>query len=160
MVDAKRTIEAIWRIESAHLIIALTRLLGDVGRAEEIAQDTFVTALEHWPVSGVPPNPGAWLMTAARNKAIDFMRREKTREGKYALARRPRVGRERPGGPDSSQHQRRGPAVAALHRVSPCAHPGVTSGTHPAAALRAYDRGNRPGVSRPGGHPRPEGVAS
>ncbi len=85
MVDPKRTIEAIWRIESAHLIAALSRLLNDVGRAEEIAQDTFVTALETWLEEGVPPNPGAWLMTAAKHKAIDFIRREKVREVKYAL---------------------------------------------------------------------------
>ncbi len=85
MVDPKRTIEAIWRIESAHLIAALSRLLNDVGRAEEISQDTFVTALETWLEEGVPPNPGAWLMTAAKHKAIDFIRREKVREVKYAL---------------------------------------------------------------------------
>jgi len=83
--NSKRTIEAIWRIESAHLIAALSRMLNDVGRAEEIAQDTFVTALENWPEEGVPPNPGAWLMTAAKHKAIDLIRREKVREVKYAL---------------------------------------------------------------------------
>lgn len=83
MIDVTRSIEAIWRIESAHLIAALSRLVNDVGRAQEIAQDTFVTALEQWPEKGLPPNPGGWLMTAARNKAIDFIRREKVRELKY-----------------------------------------------------------------------------
>ncbi|MFN8521609.1 MAG: RNA polymerase sigma factor [Chloroflexota bacterium] len=68
-------IEAIWRIESATLIAALTRVVRDVGTAEDLAQDALVTAMERWATSGVPENPGAWLMTTARNRAIDFLRR-------------------------------------------------------------------------------------
>jgi RNA polymerase sigma factor (sigma-70 family) len=70
-----RTIDALWRIESPRLIAALTRLVRDVGLAEDLAQDALVTALEQWPGSGIPDNPGAWLMTTARNRAFDRMRR-------------------------------------------------------------------------------------
>jgi RNA polymerase sigma factor (sigma-70 family) len=80
--DTHRTIDAVWRIESAKIIGALTRLVRDVGLAEELAQDALVAALEQWPESGVPRNPGAWLMTIAKRRAIDRLRREKTLERK------------------------------------------------------------------------------
>lgn len=73
--DIHRTIEAVWRIESARLIAGLTRIVRDVGVAEELAQDALVIALEKWPESGVPENPGAWLMATAKHRAIDFVRR-------------------------------------------------------------------------------------
>jgi RNA polymerase sigma factor (sigma-70 family) len=75
MSDAARAIEAVWRIESAKVIARVARLVGDIGTAEEIAQDTFVAALKRWPQSGVPDNPGAWLMATARFLAIDAIRR-------------------------------------------------------------------------------------
>jgi RNA polymerase sigma factor (sigma-70 family) len=78
----QETLDAIWRIESPKLIAGLTRMLRDVGRAEELAQDAFVAALMQWPQEGIPRNPGAWLMTAAKRRAIDAIRREKTLEGK------------------------------------------------------------------------------
>src|SRR6201988_5097138 len=68
-------IEAVWRIESPRLIAALARITGDVGAAEELAQDTLVIALEQWPVQGVPDGPGAWLMATAKHRAIDLVRR-------------------------------------------------------------------------------------
>ncbi|WP_114239525.1 RNA polymerase sigma factor [Dyella sp. C9] len=73
--DIHRTIEAVWRIESPRLIAGLARIVRDVGTAEELAQDALVTALEQWPASGVPHNPGAWLMTTAKRRAIDQLRR-------------------------------------------------------------------------------------
>lgn len=76
------TFDAIWRIESPKLIAALTRMLRDVGRAEEVAQDAFVAALSQWPQEGIPRNPGAWLMTTAKRRAIDAIRRDKTLEQK------------------------------------------------------------------------------
>src|SRR5579862_18845 len=76
-VDVGRTIDAVWRIESAKLIAALARLTRDVGQAEELAQDALVTALEQWPRSGIPDNPAAWLMSTAKNRAIDHLRRER-----------------------------------------------------------------------------------
>jgi RNA polymerase sigma-70 factor (ECF subfamily) len=75
--DTHRAIEAVWRIESARLIAGLARLVRDVGLAEELAQDALVTALEHWPESGIPDNPGAWLMATAKNRALDHFRRKK-----------------------------------------------------------------------------------
>ncbi|OZB97627.1 RNA polymerase sigma factor [Paenibacillus sp. XY044] len=79
-----RTIDAIWRIESPKLIAGLTRMVRDVGLAEDLAQDALVIALQRWPESGIPDNPGAWLMTAAKRRAIDLLRRNKLRDEKYA----------------------------------------------------------------------------
>src|SRR5580658_8860598 len=81
--DIHRTIDAVWRIESARLIAGLTRLVRDVGLAEELAQDALVAALERWPESGVPQNPGAWLMSTAKHRAIDLVRRKKRLRRKY-----------------------------------------------------------------------------
>lgn len=80
--ELDRTLDAIWRIESPKLIATLSRMVRDVGRAEELAQDAFVAALTQWPESGIPRNPGAWLMTAAKRRAIDQLRRDKTLERK------------------------------------------------------------------------------
>ena len=73
--ETHRAIEAVWRIESARLVAGLTRIVRDVGRAEELAQDALVAALEQWPESGIPENPGAWLMATAKHRAIDHFRR-------------------------------------------------------------------------------------
>jgi RNA polymerase sigma factor (sigma-70 family) len=81
---AHRAIEAVWRIESARLIAGLARVVGDVGRAEDLAQDALVAALERWPESGVPDNPGAWLMATAKNRAIDVLRKRALLERKEA----------------------------------------------------------------------------
>jgi RNA polymerase sigma factor (sigma-70 family) len=75
--DVERAIHTVFRMESPRLIAGLTRVVRDVGLAEELAQDALVTALEHWPVSGVPDNPGAWLMTTAKRRALDELRRNK-----------------------------------------------------------------------------------
>ncbi|WP_300616713.1 RNA polymerase sigma factor [Dokdonella sp.] len=74
--DIRKTIEAVWRMESAKLIAVLARMLHDVGLAEELAQDALVTALEQWPERGVPDSPGAWLMATAKHRAIDRLRRQ------------------------------------------------------------------------------------
>ena len=81
--DTHRAIDAVWRIESARLIAGLARIVRDVGLAEELAQDALVAALEQWPESGVPDNPGAWLMTTAKRRAIDELRRGKRLERKH-----------------------------------------------------------------------------
>jgi RNA polymerase sigma-70 factor (ECF subfamily) len=78
-----RAIEAIWKIESARVIARLTRMVRDVGLAEELAQDALVIALERWPQSGVPENPGAWLMATAKHRAIDLLRRSTRLEHKH-----------------------------------------------------------------------------
>jgi RNA polymerase sigma-70 factor, ECF subfamily len=84
MSDTHRAIEAVWRIESAKLIAGLTRMVRDVGLAEELAQDALVAALEQWPEAGVPDKPAAWLMATAKHRAIDFFRRNEMLERKHA----------------------------------------------------------------------------
>jgi len=81
--DTHRAIDAVWRIESARIIAGLTRIVRDVGIAEELAQDALVAALEQWPDSGIPDNPGAWLMSTAKHRAIDHWRRNKLLERKH-----------------------------------------------------------------------------
>lgn len=89
-VDAThRAIDAVWKIESARVIAGLARIVGDLGIAEDLAQDALLAALEQWPKSGVPENPGAWLMAAGKHRAIDLFRRTKVAERKYE-----EVGRE------------------------------------------------------------------
>jgi RNA polymerase sigma factor (sigma-70 family) len=82
--DTHRAIDAVWRIESARIIAGLTRIVRDVGLAEELAQDALVAALHQWPKSGIPDNPGAWLMATAKHRAIDAFRRNKLLERKHA----------------------------------------------------------------------------
>jgi RNA polymerase sigma factor (sigma-70 family) len=81
--DTHRAIDAVWKIESARIIAGLTRMVRDVGLAEELAQDALVAALERWPESGIPDNPGAWLMATAKHRAIDMFRRNKRLERKH-----------------------------------------------------------------------------
>ncbi|RMI31281.1 RNA polymerase sigma factor [Nocardia stercoris] len=88
---AHRAVEAVWRIEAARLIAGLARLVHDVGRAEDLAQDALVAALEQWPAAGIPDRPGAWLMTVAKRRAVDEIRRDVTLAAKVEL-----LGRELP----------------------------------------------------------------
>ncbi len=81
--EVHRAIDAVWRIESAKVIAGVARMVRDVGLAEELAQDALVAALELWPGSGIPDNPGAWLMATAKHRAIDALRRRKRVEQKH-----------------------------------------------------------------------------
>src|SRR5436189_5988704 len=92
--EVHRAVDAVWRLESARIIAGLARLVNDVGLAEELAQDALVAALRQWPESGIPPNPGAWLMATARHQAIDRIRRRQ----------RPRPHLEPPGRRARQQH--------------------------------------------------------
>src|SRR5437588_7328914 len=83
--DIHRTIDAVWRMESAKLIAGLARIVRDVGVAEDLAQDALLVALEKWPESGVPDNPGAWLMATAKHRAIDHTRRSAMLDRKHEL---------------------------------------------------------------------------
>ncbi|PPK65460.1 RNA polymerase sigma factor [Actinokineospora auranticolor] len=85
MGSADAAVAAVWRVESARLVAGLARLTGDVGLAEELAQDALVAALEQWPVGGVPPNPAGWLMTTAKRRAIDRHRRDRSFRDKLAV---------------------------------------------------------------------------
>lgn len=80
--DLHRTLDAVWRIESARIIGTLARMVRDVGTAEELAQDALVAALEQWPHKGVPDNPGAWLTATAKNRALDLLRHRSMQAGK------------------------------------------------------------------------------
>ncbi len=92
--ETHRAIEAVWKIESARVIAGLTRIVHDVGVAEELAQDALVVALEKWPESGIPDNPGAWLMGTAKHRAIDYLRHGTLAEGKHEILGREMAERE------------------------------------------------------------------
>jgi RNA polymerase sigma-70 factor (ECF subfamily) len=103
--DARRAVDAVWRIESARLIAGLARLVRDVGVAEELAQDALVAALEQWPSEGIPENPGAWLMAAAKHRAIDHLRRNRRLESKHAELGRELAEREASGEPGEPERE-------------------------------------------------------
>lgn len=108
MSDVHRTIEAVWKLESARLIAAIARVTRDIGIAEELAQDALVAALERWPEEGIPENPAPWLMTAAKRRAIDSLRR-----GQMLVQKHEEIARELQG-----QQQRLGEAMdQALDQV-------------------------------------------
>jgi RNA polymerase sigma factor (sigma-70 family) len=92
--ETHRAIEAVWRIESSRVIAGLTRIVRDVGVAEELAQDALVAALEQWPDSGIPQNPGAWLMGTAKHRAIDYFRRSTLVDRKHEILGRELAERE------------------------------------------------------------------
>jgi RNA polymerase sigma factor (sigma-70 family) len=98
--DAHRTVEAVWRIESARLIAGLARLVRDVGLAEDLAQEALVAALEQWPRSGVPDNPGAWLMATAKHRGIDALRRANRLQRKQEELGREIATRQETAAPD------------------------------------------------------------
>jgi RNA polymerase sigma-70 factor, ECF subfamily len=98
--DTHRAIDAVWRIEQAKLIAGLARMVRDVGLAEELAQDALVAALERWPQAGIPDNPGAWLMAAAKHRAIDRLRRSRLAERKHEELGHELAVEQETGGPD------------------------------------------------------------
>ena len=134
--DVKRTIDAIWRIESARLIAGLARIVRDVGLAEDLAQEAFVAALEQWPESGVPERPGAWLMATAKHRAIDRLRRANLHERKLADLLREL---ERSGDRDPGPHRRRS-AAADIHDVPSRSLGRCAGGADAAAPWRADHR--------------------
>src|ERR1700747_1797211 len=95
MTDVHSTIEAVWKIESTRLIAAIARVTRDIGIAEELAQDALVAALEGWPEEGIPKNPAPWLMTAAKRRAIDRLRRGQMLAQKHEEIARELEGQQR-----------------------------------------------------------------
>jgi RNA polymerase sigma factor (sigma-70 family) len=130
-----RTIEAVWRMESARIIAKLARMLRNVGLAEEMAQDALVSALEQWPRTGPPDNPGAWLMTAAKNRALDELRRRKLVERKNAsiVHEAPLVGHAGPQ-PDEAVDDDIGDDLLRLTFVA--CHPVLSTEARTALTLR------------------------
>jgi RNA polymerase sigma-70 factor (ECF subfamily) len=141
-VDGAGDLEAVYREEATRIRAALAARLGDVGLAEELVQDAFIEALEHWPAEGVPPNPGGWLATTARRKAIDRLRRERAGREKLALLAAGEPGRagqgERPGGaagPGLGADQEEADELLGL--VFACCHPVLSRESQIALTLRA-----------------------
>jgi RNA polymerase sigma-70 factor (ECF subfamily) len=133
--DTHRAIEAVWRLESARLIAGLARLTGDLGRAEELAHDALVAALEQWPASGVPDNPAAWLMTAGKRRAIDQRRRARREDRLHADAGRDPATRRSPGpDPDAAIDDDIGDDLLRL--VFACCHPALSREARAALTLR------------------------
>ena len=134
-VEAGRAVDAVWRIESARLIAGLARMTGDVGLAEDLAQDALVAALERWPESGVPENPGAWLMATAKNRAIDLARRSSRFED-----RREQLAREAGMrmAMDAAEHEGVASGVGddLLALIFTCCHPLLSTEARVALTLR------------------------
>ena len=146
--DGRAAVERVFREEYGRLIASLVRRFGDIDIAEEAAGEALVAALEKWPDSGVPPNPGGWLTTTAGNRAIDRIRREKQRDAKHQAAlmiyddtahRAHRTGRGRP-------------VAAAVHLLPPGARAGGADRADAAAARRADRARDRAGVPRARDH--------
>jgi RNA polymerase sigma-70 factor (ECF subfamily) len=130
---ANSAIEAVWRIESAKIVAALARMTRDVGLAEELAQEALVAALEKWPESGVPDNPGAWLMAAAKNRALDHFRHSKLIETKHQ-----EIGREMEEGftPDFDAALENDIGDDLLRLIFTACHPVLSTEARAALTLR------------------------
>jgi RNA polymerase sigma factor (sigma-70 family) len=130
-----RAIDAIWRIESARIVAGLARIVRDVGLAEDLAHDALVAALEQWPESGVPENPGAWLMATAKHRALDRLRRDKRLKRKHAELARELEAQER-AVPDSDAAIDVEIGDDLLRLVFTCCHPVLSSDARVALTLR------------------------
>ncbi|HTB71796.1 MAG TPA: RNA polymerase sigma factor [Polyangiaceae bacterium] len=131
-----RAIDAVWRIESARLIAGLARMVRDVGLAEELAQDALVAALERWPESGVPDNPGAWLMTTAKNRALDVLRRGRTTERKHDELRHDIEAERGTSAPDAEAAADDDVGDDLLRLVFAACHPVLSTDARVALTLR------------------------
>ena len=136
VTDTHRAIEAVWRIESARLIAGLARIVRDVGRAEELAQDALVAALEQWPESGVPDNPGAWLMATAKHRANDLWRRNKLVERKHEELGRELEARQEMAVPDLDAALDDDVGDDLLRLVFTACHPVLSTEARVALTLR------------------------
>jgi RNA polymerase sigma-70 factor (ECF subfamily) len=132
--DTHRTIDAVWRIESPRIIAGIARIVRDVGLAEELAQDALVAALEQWPISGIPDNPGAWLMAAAKHRAIDHLRRNKRLVEKHEELRYEQEGQLKAPDYDSAIDDEFGDDLLRL--VFTACHPVLSSEARVALTLR------------------------
>ena len=155
--DTHRAIDAVWRIESARLIAGLARIVRDVGLAEELAQDALVAALEQWPESGVPDNPGAWLMATAKHRAIDRLRRSKRLERKHEELGRELEAQQEIGRPDLDAAIDDDVGDDLLRLVFTACHPVLSTEARVALTLRLLgglttdgDRARVPGAGGDG----------
>ncbi len=139
--DVRRRVEAIWRIEAARVVAQLARVVRDVGQAEDLAQDALVAALEEWPRSGVPDNPGAWLTAVGRHRALDALRRARTLEGK-----REELARDVGTVMAAAAAVPAGDDVVTL--LFTCCHPAVGAEARVALTLRAVAGLSTPEIAR------------
>src|SRR3954453_24046356 len=146
--DIHRTIDAVWRIESARLIAGLARIVRDVGLAEELAQDAFVAALQQWPGSGVPDNPGAWLMATAKHRAIDLVRRNKRIERKHEELGRELVAEGEGAAPDLDADLDDDIGDDLLRLVFTACHPFLSTEARVALTLRLLGGLTTPEIAR------------
>lgn len=137
-----RTVEAVWRMESAHIVGALTRMLRDVGLAEELAQDAMLQALESWPADGLPDRPGAWLMQVAKHRALDHLRQQSMRAGKegelsWEFDEQLRAGQRQPDElAELAQEARGGIDDDVLRLIFVACHPVLSSEARAALTLK------------------------
>jgi predicted RNA polymerase sigma factor len=162
-IDTHRTIEAVWRIESAHLIASLARVVRDVGRAEEPAQDALVAALAQWPDSGVPDNPAAWLMATAKHRAIDHIRRQALHARKEEDLTREIEEQLEAAAPATAEEADRGIDDELLRLVFTACHPVLATDARVALTLKLLGGLTTAEIARaflrsppsPGYHPLP-----
>ena len=144
--DINRAIDAVWRIESARLIAGLARRVGDVGTAEDLAQDALLAALEQWPRTGIPDNPGAWLMTAAKRRAIDLFRRSRMMNEKHQLIAHELEPDDIGGELDSAMDDPTGDELLSL--IFTACHPVLSTEARAALTLRLLGGLNTEEIAR------------
>ena len=146
--DTHRTIETVWKIEAPRLIAGLARMLRDVGQAEDLAQEALVVALERWPTDGVPDNPGAWLMTTAKRRAIDHLRHNKMRDDKQAALEYELEASEMAHAPDHADALDDDIGDDLLRLIFTACHPALTRDMQVALTLRMLGGLTTPEIAR------------
>jgi RNA polymerase sigma-70 factor (ECF subfamily) len=146
--DIRRTVEAVWRIESARVIGGLARMVHDIGWAEDLAQDALVAALEQWPRSGVPENPGAWLMTTAKHRAIDQLRHRQMAERRHEQLGRDLERAQALSDPDLAAAVDDQIGDDLLSLLFATCHPVLSPGARAALTLRLFGGLSTPEIAR------------
>jgi RNA polymerase sigma-70 factor (ECF subfamily) len=146
--ETHRAIDAVWRIESARLIAGLARMVGDVGQAEDLAQDALVAALERWPSSGVPDNPGAWLMATARHRAVDLLRRRTMLDRKHQILGHELAERQERGVPELEDALDDPVGDDLLRLIFTACHPILSTDARVALTLRLVGGLTTPEIAR------------
>jgi RNA polymerase sigma factor (sigma-70 family) len=146
--DVHRSIETVWRIEAPRLIAGLARVLRDVSQAEDLAQEALVVALEHWPVDGVPDNPGAWLMTTAKRRAIDLLRHNRMRDDKHAALEYELEATAMAHAPDQADALDDDIGDDLLRLIFTACHPALTRDMQVALTLRMLGGLTTPEIAR------------
>src|SRR6185369_16297918 len=142
------TVEAVFRREYGRCVATLIRFLGDIDVAEEAVQDAFTVAAERWPADGLPPNPGGWIVTTARNRAIDRLRRESVRDDRHAEAHH-LYGADAAAGPDIALSREEDPVPDdRLRLIFTCCHPALNQPAQVALTLRLLGGLETPEIAR------------